>query len=521
MASGIEQVDKKSQQELGFVPPEQQRKDLLSVVKGGGISFAGTTATRGISYIYNAVLIWGLGAVDFGFFTLGLVIIYFASILTELGMDNGIIRYGAIHAENQSQVSIHKTTMVALRISLSIGILFLLAILALANPLSNTVFHKPELTPLIRSFGFIIPILAAQNLLLASTRALKIMKCSVYVTTLQQSSALVLAIILLALKMGVQVIAISLVVSYVLALGLAVYFYLKIIPRNIPGARPFSISELMKFSIPLSLTRWIQYANDRTEVLFLGLLPNVVNVGIYRIAWSLAGLETMLRLSLEQILAPFSSDLSYRKKISHLENLYKTTAKWGFTFALLITLVYTLFAKQIMNIFSPAYIAGASVLIALAFAQLFNESTGACGTILIMSGRSDLSLLNTIILLVSSIGLDWLLIPKYGLSGAAAAGAATIILVNFLRVIEVWITLHIHPIKWSFIKPVIAGLMSTLVIAGVRLISNTNSVLDTILQVIVFISAYLLFIWLMKLDAEDMLVVQALARKFIKPKPAT
>ncbi len=520
MTSGIEQVDTNAQHELGLVPPEQQRKDLLSVVKGGGISFVGTTATRGISYIYNAVLIWGLGATNFGLFTLGLVIIYFASILTELGMDNGIIRFGAIYAENQSQVSIHKTTMVALRISLSIGLLFLLAILALATPLSNAVFHKPDLAPLIRAFGFVIPILAAQNLLLASTRALKIMKCSVYVTTLQQSSALIIAILLFLLKMGVQVIAVSLVVSYALALGLAIYYYLKTIPRNIPDARSLSIRELMKFSIPLSLTRWIQYANDRTEVLFLGFLPNVINVGIYRIAWSLAGLETMLRLSLEQILAPFSSDLSYRKKITHLENLYKTTAKWGFTFALLITLVYTLFAKQIMNIFSPAYIAGASVLITLAFAQLFNETTGACGTILIMSGRSDLSLLNTIVLLVSSIGLDWLLIPKYGLTGAAAAGAMTIILVNLLRVIEVWITLRIHPIKWSFIKPVIAGLMSTLVVAGVRLLSNSTSILDTILQVIVFITAYLLFILLMKLDVEDMLVIRALTHKFSKPKPA-
>jgi len=520
MEEKLAQVDDNAQEGIEVVSSDQQRKDLLSVVKGGGVSFIGTVAIRGLSYVYNAALIWGLGGDNFGLFTLGLVIIFFTSILTELGMDQGIIRFGAIYAENQSQVSIHKTTIVALRISLSIGLLFFILFLALANPISIAIFHKPQLAPLIRTFGVIIPILAAENLMIASTKALKIMKYSVYVSTLHQFSALIFVIPLLILRMEVQVVAISLVASYVLALCFAIYFYLKIIPRNFKDARPISTRELIKFSIPLSLTRWIQYANDRTEILFLGLLPNVINVGIYKIAWSLAGLETMLRLSLEQILAPFSSDLSYRKKVKQLENLYKTTAKWGFSAALLICLIYTLFAKPIMNIFDPAYVAGASVLIALSFAQLFNESTGACGTILIMSGRSDLSLLNTIVLLGSSIGLDWLLIPRYGLSGAAIAGAATIILVNLLRVIEVWLTLKMHPIKWSFIKPILAGLFGSALILLLRSIANPATILANLIHVLLFIVAYITFIVVMKLDAEDLVVLRALTRRIMKPKAA-
>jgi O-antigen/teichoic acid export membrane protein len=262
----------------------------------------------------------------------------------------------------------------------------------------------------------------------------------------------------------------------------------------------------------------INYTNQRTEVFFLGLLPTATPVGLYNIAWSLAGTETMFVSSVNAIISPFTSDLSHRRAIGQLESLYKTTAKWAFTGALMVFLVFAFSAPTIMKVFDPAYVAGAGVLIALGLARLVGSATGSAGTVLIMSGRSDLSLMNTIIILATSIGLDWFLIPRYGLAGAALAGALTVILVELLRVVEVWLTLKIHPFMWSFAKPVIAGLVGLAVAYALRAAVGLQSLWIEMVCWAIFSVIYFAIIYLLKLDAGDMLVLSTIRRRIPGPK---
>jgi O-antigen/teichoic acid export membrane protein len=273
---------------------------------------------------------------------------------------------------------------------------------------------------------------------------------------------------------------------------------------------------MLKFSLPLSFNQWIHFINERTEIFFLGLLPNAVHIGIYNVAWRVATMETMFVESLNHIVAPLASDLSHRKAIKELESLYKTTAKWDFTFGLAIFLVLWTFSEKIMTLFDPAYAIGATVLVWLGFAQLVNAGTGPCGTVLIMSGRSDLSFMNTVILLAVSIGLDIWLIPKYGLRGAAWAGAMAVILVNLLRLFEVWLTLKIHPFKWGFAKPIAAGALSSVSIYFLQSGVFSEGLLLDLVSLLLLIFIYIAIIYLLKLDSEDILVIDSVRRKILR-----
>jgi O-antigen/teichoic acid export membrane protein len=410
-------------------------------------------------------------------------------VVSDLGLDLGIIRFGAIHAGEGGGAGIQRTTRKALRAVLASSLVILVLVQATAHILADGVFGKPQLTPLFRAFGFIIPLMAAQSLLLATTRAMKVMKYSFYVWIFQPLAGLAFAIPLLMLRRGIQAVAFSQVASVAVGTAIGLYGYLRTVPRLPETGESLPLGKMLRFSAPLSVTKWMHYANERTEVFFLGFLPSALDVGIYNISWRLAGMETVFRLSLEYILAPFSSDLSHRREIPQLEALYKTTAKWGFTAALMLFSIYALFAAPIMKVFDPSYVSGAGVLVALALAQLFNEFTGPCGTILIMSGRAGLSLLNTIVLLVSSIGLDWWLIPRHGLSGAAVAGALTIILVSAGGIV----------------------LLRRFVYSGPLYADAAYALL--------FIAAYIALLALLKLDAEDRVVIDAIRRKFGRSSP--
>jgi O-antigen/teichoic acid export membrane protein len=166
-----------------------------------------------------------------------------------------------------------------------------------------------------------------------------------------------------------------------------------------------------------------------------------------------------------------------------------------------------------MTFFDESYNRGAQVLIALAFAQLINALTGPCGTVLLMSGHSGLSLLNTLLLFGTSILLDWLLIPTYGLAGATLAGVLTIIFVNLLRVVEVWLTLKIHPLRWDFLKPLAAGVLGFAIVSLLRELVPMSTLFIDILWSILLILLYGIILILLKLDREDQMVLTTIQQK--------
>lgn len=514
MSAGISPTDVQRGDPPGAVVSGEKRSDLLTVARGGSLVFAGNVATRGMNYVYSAVLIWGLGAESFGLFTLALFIATLVGVVANLGLDLGILRYGAIHAHTEGQAGIHRATVAALRVVLPASLLLTLALWLAAGPIASGIFDKPLVAPLVRALALSIPFMTVQSSLMAATRALKIMRYSVAVSVIQPLAALILAIGLMATGFGINEVALSLVASWIVGAGLALFFYFRLMPRVVRGGARYPLRQMLKFSLPLSFTKWIEFANERTEIFFLGLLPGAVDIGIYNVAWRLAVTETIFRQSLEQIVAPFGSDLSHRRQIKELEALYKTTAKWSLTGALPLFLIFWLFGPTIMGVFDPAYVAASSVLLVLGFAQLVNASTGPCGMLLIMSGRSDLSLLNIVVLFTTSIGLDWLLIPQHGLAGAAVAGAVSILLVTLLRVTEVWLTLKIQPFKWSAAKPIAAGLVSAALVQGLRRLIPVESLGTEIIACLLMLASYVAIIYLLRLDAEDMLVIGAVKRKF-------
>jgi len=495
---------------------DEQASEIVKVAKGGGIALIGTTGSRGLTYVYSIALIWFLGAEKFGQYTLALAVVMFIGLISSLGLPQGVIRFGSIEAGKSGRSGVHQVVKSAFKVVIPASILLGAGTFFGASSLANLVFHKPELTVILQILAISIPFVAAQSTIAAATRALKEMRWTAIVGVAQPFIALVAAIVLILLGMGANGAAIAYVASYVLGSMLAMYFYTRMIPKEDRSGETYPLGRMVKFSVPLSMTEWMHFANERTEIFFLGLLPGSAGVSLYKIAWSLAGLETLLRQSLEQILAPYSSELSHHRKIEQLGSLYKTTAKWGFTSALMIFLLYMLYSKEIMGIFDPSLASGGGVLLMLGFAQLFNEFTGACNTILIMSGRSDLTLANTIILFGSSIALDWLLIPTYGVIGAGIAGGATVILVNILRVVEVWWTLRIHPFKLSFIKPLIAGEVSVAIFFAIHTYVYPESLVMDIIAAFLFCVVFLFGIYILKLDPTDMVVVKAIRGKLLR-----
>jgi O-antigen/teichoic acid export membrane protein len=99
--------------------------------------------------------------------------------------------------------------------------------------------------------------------------------------------------------------------------------------------------------------------------------------------------------------------------------------------------VLCLFPELVLSVSGPSFVAGAGTLIILSLGKFFSSISGSVGTILQMTGLQKY--FQNILLLAAAINvvLNYLLIPYYGIEGAAIASLACVVFWNSVMVIVV------------------------------------------------------------------------------------
>jgi O-antigen/teichoic acid export membrane protein len=108
-----------------------------------------------------------------------------------------------------------------------------------------------------------------------------------------------------------------------------------------------------------------------------------------------------------------------------------------------------------MSFFGEEYIIGASTLFILGLAQLINTAVGANGYIMNMCGYEKVLLINDIFMAVINIILNYIMIPKYGIMGAAIATAISIASFNLFKLFQVKYYLDIIPFNRKYFHIII------------------------------------------------------------------
>jgi len=312
------------------------------------------------------------------------------------------------------------------------------------------------------------------------------------------------------------------VVSLAIAAVMLLYFVHRLFPLNRPWrAARRNAREILRFSVPVYMSNLLGQFSGSTETLILGLFGIMSRVGVYSAALRLSGIGSAFHHSLQRIAMPMISELYAQGKLDQLQRVYRTTTKWGMTFNLPIFMVAAMFAKPLLAMFGAEFVAGSAGLIILAFSTLFNASTGVCGSVVTMTGRSKLTLINSIIYVVSNLALDLLLIPRWGITGAAWAVTLCIVLLNVLRTVEVWVLLRLWPYDLSFLKPVAAILVSSGItyLIQIKWLIFRPELLQLAAGSLILSGIYALVIVLLRLSPEDHLVLDRLWARVNSRRP--
>lgn len=218
---------------------------------------------------------------------------------------------------------------------------------------------------------------------------------------------------------------------------------LPIIVRNtIPE---YNLKKYFLSALPFIFFGGLYIVNSQLDTVMLGSLKGPGEVGIYSVANRLASLMVFVLVSSNSSLAPNISKLSSLGELENLQRIITKSTRMVFFSSLIIFLVLILSGKFLVGVFGKEFTPGYSALLILSFGQLANSAVGPVNVILNMTGNEGYSMKSLAASGLINILGNALLIPLYGVNGAAIATAFSMIVWNFLGTIFVIKKVKINP----------------------------------------------------------------------------
>ena len=486
--------------------------EIASIAKGAGTIFFGTIVGVGLKYLFELVVAKELGAELFGVFFWGFTIFKILERLATLGLNNGVLRFVSLYRGENDQSRIKGTVILSLKAVLLAGSFLAAGLIVFSSKISSQFFPGMNIDPLLIVFALGVVFTGMTEILVFSTQAFQIMTYKVLVRRIiEPGISLILLIIFLLLGWQIFGAALAFLIATVIGTLFAFLFMHKVIPymTRTPPHSIFETKKIISFSWPLFFVGFFDLVNNYINTLMLGYFKTAAEVGIYGATWRTAFIIPIVLESFNSIFAPIISDLFNRNEKKRLEDIFKVVARWIFTVSLPVTILMIFFSRNILSLWGPEYTLGAASLIIISIAQLINCTTGSVGFLLMMTGHTRINLINNFVGLCATITLNLLLIPKYGVLGAALSLATVIAIINITRLVEVYILFKIHPYRVQFYKPIASAAAAFLILLfGSRLLQGLPHVLLTIaLGSLLFLGVYILGLFLLGLDEEDRIIL--------------
>jgi len=231
-------------------------------------------------------------------------------------------------------------------------------------------------------------------------------------------------------KTGIIVNLFSLSIVFILGL----WWLWKAVPEEAKNVTStYDSKKWIKESLPFFLLGGIAIINTKLSVVIVGVFRPVEEVGFYRIAVTASTIISFLLMAVNMTIAPLISELYYGGKKDQLQRILTKTVRFIFLAGLMISIGYWILGKFLINLFyGQEYLPAYLPLVILSLGQLINIGAGSVGYVLNMTGYQNDAVKGQIIAAISSAALNILLIPNYGISGAAIATAVSFFIWNIV-----------------------------------------------------------------------------------------
>jgi O-antigen/teichoic acid export membrane protein len=440
---------------LSAAPTEDA--SVVRLVRGGLLNLVGAASFGIGTFVFFVAAARTLPPTETG----GLfeVIAFFVMItaLANLGTPVGLVRMLSHARALGLGNELRSTIRVALLPVAAVATLLAVGVFAAARDLAPLIARQADsqtVATYLRVIAVLVPFGAVLSAVLAATQALGTMVPTNLVDNFLQP--LLRLVLISGAALGITT-ATYVPLTWVLpaAVGLVVAFpWLRSLlgheeataARSDPGRPVRAIArEFWTFTGFRSLGNLVQVALIWLDIVLVGAVASAREAGVYAAASRYLVAGTLVNTAIINVLSPEVSAAFARGRVREATDLYRRSTRWLMAITLPAYLLMAVYAPVLMSIFGTRFRAGAHALEVLALAMAAGMAAGPVMAVLLMGGRSIWNVLDLAAALAVNIAGNLLLVPRYGITGAAVAYAASILLVNVLPLAQTHRAWRLHP----------------------------------------------------------------------------
>jgi O-antigen/teichoic acid export membrane protein len=248
-----------------------------------------------------------------------------------------------------------------------------------------------------------------------------------------------------------------------------------------------AVRKLWSFSWPLALSSSLVLFLSYMDILMIEFFLSSSATGYYRSVQPLRQVTGFVLNSFTFLYMPLATQYFSNDDIESLSEFYKTATKWITTLTLPLVLVFSVFSVDVVRtFFGPSYIPAAVPLAVLVAGLFFNVLVGPNGATAKAINQPRFEMYSAAIGFVINFVLNVLLIPRYGIVGAAVATVIGYISYNTIEIALIYSSIRSLPFSVNQIKPLIPTVVVSLVLE--QAISGTVGIIG-LFTIGIFLSA--------------------------------
>ena len=379
----------------------------------------------------------------------------------------------------------------------SLSCLVALILFFFATPLAESFFGGREATNIVRLSALILPFFAVNSLFFFFFRTFRKMKLYGLLLLVQSYAEIGIVIVLILKGWGIFGVVLAMLITYLASELVMLFLIVREVGLSFPSLSSFAkMKDYLRFDIPYlpsNLCLWIANTSDRYVIaLFLGIAAT----GIYSAGYTL-GAITMLYLGpLNIVLVPALAHLYDNNQIQEVKNHLTYSLKYFLLLAIPSAAGLSLLAKPLLQVLTtPEFAAtGSTVVPFVAASMVLNGCRGIITQPINLVKRTGIIGIAWSIAAALNLGLNLLLIPRWGI---IAAAITTLLSFAVATILTSYVSFKYLKFDIDWLS-ILKSLFATAVMSIIILLFNPTGLFTLLYTVIIGAMVYFVMIYLMK-----------------------
>lgn len=201
---------------------------------------------------------------------------------------------------------------------------------------------------------------------------------------------------------------------------------------------PVTYKEIVVKSYPIAISGMALFLLMSFDIMFLKKYRDDETVAFYSLAVKLMTILSMVIVTVNITVATRIAEYFSIKNNAELNKIVKNSSRLIFILTLPATVLIGIFSEYILSFFGKDYVAAKDALLILIVGQGICSAFGSASVYLNMTGRQHIFQVILVVAVLINFGLNRLLIPEYGMTGAAIAFVASSFFWNFISTVIIY-----------------------------------------------------------------------------------